>query len=161
MAVATDSLSLKSNEKDCNKDSLIIWSSKTIKNKSGNFLLSKDVITKISEDSTSISVIWLYDINNPKLFEDKYVKYCIDLIKEKIKIPKDYRLRFHYMLNAYCSGDLELPIESNSEIQNLSIIDNITFTRYDFDLIRGRIDSGIKYFKNSSKKVTDTIYIQY
>ncbi|GGG24940.1 hypothetical protein GCM10011344_26990 [Dokdonia pacifica] len=143
---------------ECDSKSLKEWSLETIKKK--EFVLSKENNIKFSDDSTSVTLTWIYDIENPNLDKDEFTMYCIDLIREKITIPENYTLKFNYLLNAYCPVDADLPIEVNSEIQNFNIIDNDSLAIYDFDIVRGRLDSGIKYLVNESKEVTDTIHLK-
>lgn len=145
----------------CNIDSLIKWSIKTSKVREREFILAEECTKEFSEDSTFMSLVWSYNIEKPKLDEDEFVKYSIDLIKEKIQIPQSFRLKFDYLLNAYCPGVSDLPIAVNSEIRNLVLIDNESFTEYEFNVIRGRLESAIKYLKENPNKVTDTIYFSY
>lgn len=145
----------------CNSDSLIKWSSKIIEERKQDFVLSNETNINTIDEGNYVSVVWKYDVNSKASLNDEFIQYCLDLIRNEVQIPESFNLKFDYILNASCPIDTDLPIEVNSEIENLSLIDNTTFTQYDFDIIRGRLDSAIKYLKESPNKVTDTIYLTY
>ena len=146
---------------DCDNDLLAQWSSETIEERKKDFVLAKNPKVIYSNENDFVEVIWRYDVVNPDLEKDEYIKYCVSLIEEKINISDKYKLTFDYILNASCPISSDLPIEVNSEIQNLSLIDDVLNTKHDFDIIRGRLDSAIKYVKDESGKVVDTIPLNF